>query len=226
MADSNRSQTLDRGLRALSLIAQCKVAPTIDQLAESLDLGRTVTYRIIRTLEDHNMIFRDQNGCLKPGSHLATLARQIRDELQLATHEVMAKLSNELGMTSFLVVEDNNEAITIQSVEPSTVDAHVVYRPGFRHPISRGAPGIALLSAKPPLTGERTEVSAARQRGWATSTSEVLPGMVSVAAPIKPAGDFNTYALAIVHIAAGLANPKSVSARVVLAANQIEKKLS
>jgi len=139
---------------------------------------------------------------------------------------VMTKLSNELGMTSFLVVEDNNEAITIQSVEPSTVDAHVVYRPGFRHPISRGAPGLALLSAKPPLTGERTEVSAARQRGWATSTSEVLPGMVSVAAPIKPTGDFNTYALAIVHIAAGLANPKSVSARVVLAANQIEKKLS
>ena len=226
MADSNRSQTLDRGLRALSLIAQCKVAPTIDQLAESLDLGRTVTYRIIRTLEDHNMIFRDQNGCLKPGSHLATLARQIRGELQLATHEVMTKLSNELGMTSFLVVEDNNEAITIQSVEPSTVDAHVVYRPGFRHPISRGEPGLALLSAKPPLTGERTEVSAARQRGWATSTSEVLPGMVSVAAPIKPTGDFNTYALAIVHIAAGLANPKSVSARVVLAANQIEKKLS
>jgi DNA-binding IclR family transcriptional regulator len=226
MADSNRSQTLDRGLKALSFIAKCNTAPTIDELAENLGLGRTVTYRIVRTLEDHNLVSRAEDGRLRPGSHLATLARQIRGDLQSAAHGVMTRLSNELGMTSFLVVSDNADAITIQSVEPSTVDAHIVYRPGFRHPISQGAPGIALLSAEPPMPNERMEVSIARERGWASSVSEVLPGMISVAAPIKPVGSSSPSALAIVHLAAGLASPELISARVVIAAKTIEEILS
>ena len=106
MADSNRSQTLDRGLKALSFIAKCNTAPTIDELAENLGLGRTVTYRIVRTLEDHNLVSRAEDGRLRPGSHLATLARQIRGDLQSAAHGVMTRLSNELGMTSFLVVSE------------------------------------------------------------------------------------------------------------------------
>jgi DNA-binding IclR family transcriptional regulator len=76
------------------------------------------------------------------------------------------------------------------------------------------------------MPNERVEVSIARERGWASSVSEVLPGMISVAAPIKPVGSSSPSALAIVHLAAGLASPELISARVVIAAKTIEEMLS
>ena len=65
-------------------------------------------------------------------------------------------------MTAFLVVADGDEAVTIDSVEPTSLDAHVAYRPGTRHPIDRGAPGLALLARTSVVVGERAEVAVAR----------------------------------------------------------------
>ena len=60
----------------------------------------------------------------------------------------------------------------------------MTYRPGRRHPVTRGAPGLALLAGGPVRPGERAEVAACRERGWAFSESEVLPGMKAVSAPV------------------------------------------
>jgi DNA-binding IclR family transcriptional regulator len=57
---------------------------------------------------------------------------------------VLANLCQSLATTAFLVVADGDEAVTIDSVEPTSLDAHVAYRPGTRHSIDRGAPGLAL----------------------------------------------------------------------------------
>ena len=56
-------------------------------------------------------------------------------------------------MTAFLVVRAGDEAVTVASVEPQNTAAHVVYRPGTRHPVGRGAPGLALLMPEPPSSG-------------------------------------------------------------------------
>ena len=37
-------------------------------------------------------------------------------------------------MTAFLVVRSGDEAVTVATVEPQDSTAHVVYRPGTRHP--------------------------------------------------------------------------------------------
>ena len=76
---------------------------------------------------------------------------------------MLANLAEELQMTAFLVVADGDEAVTIDSVEPTSLDAHVAYRPGTRHPIDRGAPGLALLAGRPAVPGERAEVAVARE---------------------------------------------------------------
>ena len=44
------------------------------------------------------------------------------------------------------------------SVEPPHVAAHVAYRPGTRHRVDRGAPGLAILAGEPTRAGERPEV--------------------------------------------------------------------
>ncbi|MGE0000411.1 MAG: helix-turn-helix domain-containing protein, partial [Ilumatobacteraceae bacterium] len=56
------SQTLDRGLTALEWIALADRPPSIDEVAQHLDVHRSIAYRIVRTLEDHRLVRRDPNG--------------------------------------------------------------------------------------------------------------------------------------------------------------------
>ena len=56
-------------------------------------------------------------------------------------------------MTAFLVVRSGDEAVTVATVEPQDSTAHVVYRPGTRHPVDRGAPGLALTHAGSAVIG-------------------------------------------------------------------------
>ena len=73
-------------------------------------------------------------------------------------------------------------------VEPSGTSMHIAYRPGLRHPVVRAAPGLAILAGDPAVPGERPEVAVARERGWAVTTGEILPGATGVAAPIVVPG--------------------------------------
>ena len=182
------SQTLDRGLACLDLVAVADRPVSVDAAAAALGVHRSIVYRLLRTLELRRLVERDRDGDYVPGPYLAVLSRSVRRSLRSAAAPVLASLAERLHMTAFLVVADGDEAVTIDSVEPRSLDAHVAYRPGTRHPIDRGAPGLALLASRPPLAGERPEVTAAREQGWAQSESEVIPGMVSVAAPIGGEG--------------------------------------
>ncbi len=178
------SQTLDRGLRILELIAEADAPLTVAEVAQGVGLHRSVAYRAVRTLEDHRLLSRGADGRWSAGVGLSILARRVRSSLQTAALPELSDLANGLGMTAFLVVRDADEAVTVQSVEPRHSMVHVSYRPGIRHPVDRGAPGLALLAGAPASDGERPEVQLTRERGWAYSASEVLPGMRSVAAAV------------------------------------------
>ncbi len=187
MPDRNQaahSQTLHRGVRALELLAEAGQPLSIAELATRLGVHRSIAYRIVRTLEDHRLVTRAGDGRLAPGVGLAVLARSVKSTLQTAALPELSDLANDLGMTSFLVVEDEGEAVTVQTVEPRHSTVHVAYRPGVRHPVTRGAPGLALLAGMPKARGERAAVAQARTRGWATTQGEVLTGMRAVAAPV------------------------------------------
>jgi len=223
--DSSRSQTLDRGVRALNLIATSPKPMTIDEVADQLALGRSVTYRIIRTLEDHRLVMRDASGRLAGGTQLVALAGGVRAEMQAVAAPILTELANTLQMTSFLVVSDGQEAVTVQVAEPTSTAAHVAYRPGTRHPLERGAPGIALLAGLDVQPGERTEVAAARVSGWAYSEGEVIEGMASIAAPVSTSDGATKAAIAVVHLALSL-NSHDVAPQVVNAAKGLGVKLS
>ena len=222
--DSSRSQTLDRGLKALSLIATSHTPMTIDEVATQLKLGRSVTYRMIRTLEDHRLVTRDPSGRLTGGTQLVALAGGVENEMQKVAAPILTELANTIAMTSFLVVSDGQEAVTIQVVEPVATAAHVAYRPGTRHPLDRGAPGIALLAGLELQPQERREVAEARDSGWAYSEGEVIEGMASIAAPVSTSAGVTKAALAVVHLALSL-DSEAVAPLVVKAANTLGLKL-
>ena len=76
------SQTLDRGLRALELLAEASGPVSIASLAEGLGVHRSNAYRVMRTLEDHRFVLRDEAGMIRLGPRLAALGRGAAASLQ------------------------------------------------------------------------------------------------------------------------------------------------
>ena len=56
------SQTLDRGLRVLEHITESLTPLTVAEVARDVGMHRSITYRMLRTLEDHGLIAPDELG--------------------------------------------------------------------------------------------------------------------------------------------------------------------
>jgi len=178
------SQTLDRGLRILEILARTSASKSIADIAVDLEVHRSITYRLLRTLEAHALVERDRAGRYRLGLGLPVLARSVRYELQAVAQPRLVELADELGMTAFLVVRSGDDAVTLASMEPQDAVTHVAYRLGTRHPVGQGAPGLALLMPEEPDTHDREALREARRNGWASSQDEITPGLKSVAAPV------------------------------------------
>ncbi|WP_136609744.1 IclR family transcriptional regulator [Sinomonas albida] len=226
------SQTLSRGLTALEILADSRAPLTIAEVAESLGLHRSIAYRIIRTLEDHSLVERDDSGRLLPGAGLAVLARGVARDLQSAAAPELGRIADELGMTAFVVVWDHAECVTLSTAEPRHNGAAIAQRPGTRHSVASGAPGIAIQSAlgraeweqRMPDIPYRPEADEARSRGYAVSHDEVIPGVFAVAVPIQPARQ-RPSALAVVHLGPNL-DAAAIGATLQAAARRIADAVS
>lgn len=224
---SSHAQTLSRGIRALEVLADAPGPMTIAELAAALNVHRSIAYRILRTLEDHRVVVRDAAGRVQLGPRLAALARTVQHDLQAAALPELTGVANELAMTAFVAVLDQHEVVTLVSVEPRHVVATVAQRPGTRHPLANGAPGIAIQSA---LTAAqwralgdseqmRDEALEARETGYALSHDEVIVGMRSIAAPLIVPGQMPA-AVAVVFVASTVSEER-VGSRLVAAAEAI-----
>ncbi|MGW4421419.1 IclR family transcriptional regulator [Streptosporangium sp. NPDC004631] len=223
-ATAPHSQTLDRGIRLLEAVAEANEPQSLEDLAIGLGVHRSIAYRMLRTLEDHRLVRRRAGGRYEPGFGLSVLARSVSRPLQAAAMPELIALANSVGMTAFLVVREGEEAVTISSVEPRYSTAHVSYRPGTRHPIDHGAPGVALLAGEPPRDGERREVTLCRARGYATSSGEVITGLSAVASPITSRGEL-AGAIAVVGLDSQCNHPE-IGAEVKVAADRIAAELA
>lgn len=205
---TTHSQTLSRGIRVLELLAEAPGPLTIAELSSALNVHRSIAYRMLRTLEDHGLVVRDAAGRIRLGPRLAALARNVSHDLQAAALPELTVVANELSMTTFVAVLDHRECVTLVSVEPRSAHATVAQRPGTRHPLAVGAPGIAIQSrltdaqwaALGGVESMRAEAVEARVRGFATSHDEVIPGLSSIAVSLTVPGEAPA-ALAVVYIA-------------------------
>jgi DNA-binding IclR family transcriptional regulator len=170
------SQTLDRGLRVLAVLAGTPNGLTITNLAAEVGVNRTVVYRLVATLEGHGLARRDAAGLVHVGLGVLSLARGLQPVLRELAGPVLRSLAEELGMTAHLTVADGGEALAIAVVEPTWTDFHVGYRVGARHPLGQGAAGRAILLGR----GERQP----GHDGYVETTGELQAGARGVAAPV------------------------------------------
>lgn len=227
--ESPHAQTLSRGIRMLETLAEAASPLTIAELAAQLGVHRSVAYRILRTLEDHGLVARDAAGGAQLAPRMAALARGVSRDLQAAALPALTGAANDLGMTAFLAVLDRSEVVTLVSVEPSHAHASVAQRPGTRHPLTVGAPGIAIQSilsaAEWRSVGEspRPEAAEAQSLGFATSHDEVIRGLSSVAVPLALPGQ-PPATVAVVYVAS--AKPvETLAARLTVTAQAIAAEL-
>ncbi len=210
-------QTLDRGLRVLELLADAPAGRPVSELSAALGVHRAIVYRLLATLAAHRLV-RAQDGRYRLAAGLVALARGVAPRLQAAAMPELARLAEEAGATATLTVADGEEAVALAVVEPRHTAIHVAYRPGLRHPLTRGAPGRAILVGRPPAAGEPAAIAADRARGYSVSSGEIQPGASGLAAPI-PGAD------ASIGVVSFGQPDESLAARVIAAAAAVAEEL-
>lgn len=184
-------QTLERGIAALQLIARHPAGLRIPDLAVELGLNRAVSYRIIATLAAQGMVRRLEDGRVVLGSSAYLLGASVVDQIRSAARPVLEQLAETTGATAFLSMADREECVVALTAEPRAAALNLHYRIGTRHPVTRGAAGIAILAARPETAGESDEVKLARAQGFITTRGQLYKGAVGVSSPVRlPAEGF------------------------------------
>jgi DNA-binding IclR family transcriptional regulator len=212
------SQTLDRGLRVLAMLADSPHGLTVTEIAGAVAVNRTVVYRLVTTLEQHNLARRDGAGRVHVGLGVLALSRGLQPVLREAAGSVLRSLAEELGATAHLTLADGGEALAIAVVEPSWTDFHVAYRVGARHALDQGAAGRAIL-----LGREIAADTGVRDDRFVQTAGELQPGARGLAAPVLGVDGLEA-SVGIVTLGdldAGTAGP-----RVAAAAAEVARRLS
>jgi DNA-binding IclR family transcriptional regulator len=179
------TQTLARGLRALELVAMSTEGVSIQSIADALGVHRTVAYRLLSTLGDFHLVTRGPDGRFLPAAGLTALGQGTLTSLREVASPLLRALADELESTVSLLVREGEEAVALAVVEPANARYHVSFREGSRHPLDRGSAGIALQMLAPPRPSDPTDVTRARELGFATTHGQVEPGAYGVAVPVN-----------------------------------------
>lgn len=173
-------QTLDRGLVVLELVAASPSGLTVAELAQRVDVHRAVCYRLVATLSGHGLVSRGADGRVRLGAAVRHLALRLQPQLVNAARPVLADLANRTSMSAFLSLAEEDECVATEVVEPADTVLHVAYRVGNRHPLTKGAAGVAILAARPPAEHDPETVRRARELGYAVTRAELQAGAVGV----------------------------------------------
>lgn len=175
MSGAETSQTLDRGIRLLGLLADGR-SMTVTELATALGVARPVVYRLLATLDGHAWVRRTDDGRVRLGLGVLQLAQQVQPLVRQAALPELRRLAEDVGATAHLTVADGGEALAVAVVEPTWTSYHVSYRVGTRHRLDQGAAGRAILAGR---QGEATVVM---------TDGELQPGAVGIAVPVPLVG--------------------------------------
>ncbi|GIH69925.1 transcriptional regulator [Sphaerimonospora thailandensis] len=176
------AQTLERGLRLLRLLAEGHGGRTPTELAGELGLSRPVVYRLLTTLQAEGFARRDADGRVHLGFGVLMLAQAVQPLLRATALPVLRTLAERAGATAHLTIAEGDEGLAVAVVEPSWTDLHLAYREGSRHPLTRGAAGLALLALRAAPSGD--DKGNGGDPPLRTSRGQLQEGATGIAAPI------------------------------------------
>lgn len=223
-ADSAHAQTkginsVDHALRLISHLAEQTPVhgASMAELAEALGLPRPTLYRLLATLQAHDLIVR-VNKRYRLTLRLAALAHAAfsNSGIQTLCQPHLIELARQTGETTHFAVLDGDRAGYIAKVDGAHA-IRMMSHVGWRGPLHATAAGKTLLAwtaekLKDALLQEKLERYTAstltdrnmldaqleriRQQGYALDDEELLDGLLCVAAPVL-AGDWLVGAVSI-----------------------------
>lgn len=245
LARNPKPAVLDRVVAILDAVEGG--AHTFTDLVHATGYTRATTHRLIKTLEDHELLVFVGGYGYRLGPRLLRFAVAAMRELPLRdlAHPALVRLAEVTGESAQLYVRSGDERVCIEAVESSN-ELRTIVPVGATLPLTAGSAGkvfmggtdeadrkrlMASVQRLTPATptGERLErqVDMARRRGWAASAGEREAGVGSVSAPVRgPYGEL----LAVVsvsgpHTRIGRISAKRYAPAVVAAARDIERAL-
>ncbi|MEJ0013652.1 MAG: IclR family transcriptional regulator [Bauldia sp.] len=243
----HRIPVIDRMVDVLFLLEKRPNGATIRDLVEQLRLPRTTVYRILNTLQLHEIVRRSSDGTYRLGSRLLTLAARAVNESKdydLAAISVphLRRLAAQTGEGCKVSIVDGNEILVIAAVDGQREYALSVV-PGQRLPMHAGAASKVLLAnlpkeelserlgghlvrytGKTQTDGRRlsAELARVRRQGWAEDKGEYAPSIYAFAAPIPDRNGRIIAALSVPFLAgADAAHAEKIRAAVIATAGAI-----
>lgn len=188
------AQTADHALRIL--ISLSEYGPqTVGELSDRLGLGRTVTRRLVATLQQRAFVSVDAGRVAVGPSALAIAARALPNVYREAQPLIEA-LAREIEETVVVSVLEGHDSLVMASATAGTHPLRVEYPLGFRHPAGTGAAGRAILVGLPedralnllgpdPDGSSRRRFLEERRQGHVASHDELRIGASGIAIPLR-----------------------------------------
>ncbi len=177
-------QTLDRGLDALVLVSRTPGGLKVGDLAAKLELHRAIAYRIVATLAEHGMVRRLEDGRIVLGAAAFLLGAQTTDTIRSFARPVLEELADRTGATAFLSMAEGDDCVVSLTAEPREAMINLHYRIGTRHPVNKGAAGIAILASRPAGPEDSEAVRFCRDHGYSVTRGELHKGAIGVSSPV------------------------------------------
>lgn len=178
------AQTLARGLHALKTVATSADGMTAVDLAEFLEVHRTIAYRILSTLCEAGLLARGKDGRYRGASGLVQLAEGGYGSMRAAALPILQTLADQLRTTVTLFVRDGNTATALAVVESAGQSFRMAFAQGNRHTLDQGSAAHAIRSLDPPHADDSVAVRTARDQGYSTTSGEVEPNLYGLAVPV------------------------------------------
>lgn len=172
------------------------------QICGLLRLPASTVYRHLQALLQSGFVLESQvMGRYSAGPEVIRLADNYRKEAlaQGAVAQRLEQLSKETGELAAFLVQSGDEALCVESVESEHI-LSCSYAAGRSRPLLHGASARAILAYLPHEEAEailaahfllreeeaaiRADLAAIRERGYATSSGALAPGIWGVSAPV------------------------------------------
>lgn len=208
------TQAVDRAATLLVAILESSDALSFGDLQASSGLAKSTLSRLLSSLERHGLVMRSEDGAMRPGAAITRYAHSDRpyDALIDLTRPYLQHLSEVTGETINLAILVGDEVEQIAQVDCRFLIGNVNWV-GQRLPTHCTALGKVFLAGGAPLPNgplaRRTartlttpgrlaaDVKEAARRGWALADSELEPGLVAIAAPVRSSDGSVVAALSI-----------------------------
>ncbi|MER5490592.1 helix-turn-helix domain-containing protein, partial [Streptomyces sp. NPDC002490] len=111
------SQTVDRALSILPLLAEGPA--DLGKVADRLGVHKSTALRLLRTLHEHGLVYRQSDQRYRLGARLFALAQEAVENLDVReiAHPHLVALNEKVGHTVHLAVYEENEVLYIDKVE-------------------------------------------------------------------------------------------------------------